>query len=90
MRIKCPYCGERDLGEFTYLGAADPKRPDPGSADAASAFVDYVYLRENPAGPNAEFWYHGGGCRSWLRVVRDTCTHEIESVELAKPGEGKP
>ncbi|WP_040771876.1 sarcosine oxidase subunit delta, partial [Rhodopseudomonas sp. B29] len=20
MRIKCPYCGERDLSEFTYLG----------------------------------------------------------------------
>ncbi|RWF70767.1 MAG: sarcosine oxidase subunit delta, partial [Mesorhizobium sp.] len=20
MRIVCPFCGERDLGEFTYLG----------------------------------------------------------------------
>ena len=37
----------------------------------------------------AELWYHGGGCRSWLRVVRDTRTHEIESVALAKPEGGR-
>ena len=67
MRIKCPYCGERDAAEFAYLGAADLKRPDPGAADAANAFYDYVYLRDNPAGPHAELWYHAGGCRSWLR-----------------------
>jgi methylglutamate dehydrogenase subunit B len=88
MRIKCPYCGERDLGEFTYLGATDLKRPDPSSAGAPAAFFDYVYMRKNPAGPLAELWYHGGGCRSWLRVVRDTCNHEIEVVELAKPEGG--
>ena len=29
MRIKCPYCGERDADEFGYLGAAGLKRPDP-------------------------------------------------------------
>ena len=35
MRIKCPYCGERDASEFAYLGAADPKRPDPEGKGAA-------------------------------------------------------
>lgn len=89
MRIKCPYCGERDLSEFTYLGAADPKRPDPAAASAEDAFFEYVYIRENLAGPLAELWYHGGGCRSWLRVVRDTRNHEIESVALAKPEGGR-
>ena len=84
MRIKCPYCGERDLGEFAYLGAADLKRPDPASAEAQAAFFDNAYLRDNPAGPMAELWYHTGGCRSWLRVVRDTRNHEIQSVALAK------
>jgi len=84
MRIKCPYCGERDASEFTYLGAADLKRPDPASADAESAFFDYAYIRDNQAGPMAELWYHGGGCRSWLRVVRDTRTHDIQSVAMAK------
>jgi methylglutamate dehydrogenase subunit B len=83
MRIKCPYCGERDLGEFTYLGAADLKRPDPNAPDADQAFFEYAYLRDNPAGPFAEYWFHGGGCRSWLRVVRDTRTHIISEVKLA-------
>lgn len=86
MRIRCPYCGERDAQEFTYLGA-DLKRPDPSAPDAPDAFFDYVYMRENPAGPLAELWYHTGGCRSWVRVVRDTRNHEIASVVLAKPSE---
>ena len=86
MRITCPYCGERDLQEFTYLGA-DIKRPDPNAPNAENAFFDYVYMRENPAGPFAELWYHSGGCRSWLRVLRDTRTHEISSTALAKASE---
>jgi methylglutamate dehydrogenase subunit B len=85
MRIKCPYCGERDLAEFVYLGAADLARPDPAAPDAPRAFYEYVYLRDNQAGPHAELWYHAGGCRSWLRVVRDTRNHAILSVEHA-PG----
>ncbi|TIW38046.1 MAG: sarcosine oxidase subunit delta, partial [Mesorhizobium sp.] len=24
MRIVCPFCGERELGEFSYLGDAKP------------------------------------------------------------------
>jgi len=87
MRIKCPYCGERDAAEFAYLGAADLTRPDPAAPDAAGTFYEYVYIRDNPAGPNAELWYHAGGCRSWLRVVRDTRTNMISSCEFAK-GEG--
>lgn len=83
MRIKCPYCGERDSGEFTYRGAADLKRPDPQAANAQQAFFEYVYVRDNPAGPHAELWYHGGGCRAWLRVERDTRTHEILSTAYA-------
>ena len=85
MRIKCPYCGERDVSEFTYLGAADPTRPDTAAEGAAEAFYEYVYLRDNPAGPLAEYWYHGAGCRSWLRVTRDTRSHEILSVALTAP-----
>ena len=85
MRIKCPYCGERDVSEFVYLGAADLKRPDAAADGAEQAFYEYVYLRENPAGPNAELWYHNAGCHSWLRVVRDTRTHIIHSVAYATP-----
>lgn len=84
MRIKCPYCGERGSEEFTFRGPA-LARPDASAHDAAALFCDYVYLRENPAGRNAELWYHARGCRSWLIVERDTRTHEIGAVQLAKP-----
>jgi sarcosine oxidase subunit delta len=85
MRIECPYCGERDLSEYQYLGAADPQRPDPAAADVAQRYFEAVYLRDNPAGPHRELWYHTQGCRSWLHVMRDTLTHEILSVEFADP-----
>ena len=45
---------------------------------------DYVYLRSNPAGAHRELWYHEQGDRSWLVVTRNTVTHEILSVELAR------
>ena len=94
MRIACPFCGERESGEFTYLGDAKPKRPamiardtttDPAAEEAA--FYDYVYLRDNVAGQMSEYWYHGGGCRSWLVVERNTLSHEISAVRAA-PGAG--
>ena len=45
---------------------------------------DYVYLRDNPAGPIAEHWYHAQGCRTWIVVTRDTATHRIEGAVLAR------
>ena len=71
------------MGEFTYLGASDALRPDPETPDAERRFFEAVYLRDNPAGPHRELWYHGFGCRSWLRVTRDTRTHEILGVKYA-------
>ena len=83
MRIDCPYCGRRGADEFSYLGDASPVRPDDGGAEATASWVDYVYLRDNPAGPITEFWYHEAGCQSWLRVERDTRTHAVRGVRLA-------
>ena len=80
MRIQCPYCGSRDPGEFVYRGDAAPVRP---AQPDAGAFVDYVYLRDNIAGPIDEHWYHLHGCRQWLTVRRDTVTHAILSVTFA-------
>lgn len=81
MRINCPICGERDLREFYYLGAADYlNRPAEGDQEAMH---QYLHIRENPAGVTRELWHHEAGCSSWLVVERDTTTHEIHSVELA-------
>lgn len=80
MRITCPHCGPRDVQEFSYLGDANPQRPDGLEASEAAMF-DYVYQRDNPAGPHRELWYHGAGCHAWLVVTRDTRSHAIAAVE---------
>jgi len=84
MRICCPYCGDRDLHEFVYLGDASLKRPDPNAPDALEQFTAYVYQRDNTAGAHRDFWYHSAGCHAWLVVTRNTLTHEILAVESAK------
>jgi heterotetrameric sarcosine oxidase delta subunit len=84
MRIRCPFCGERDASEFTYAGAANGWRPDPVRVATPDQVFEAVYLRDNPAGPHEELWYHVFGCRSWLQVTRDTRTHEMTSVRLVK------
>ena len=48
------------------------------------AFYEYQYLRDNPAGLHEELWFHEQGDRSWLVVTRDTTTHEITQVRLAR------
>jgi sarcosine oxidase subunit delta len=86
MRIPCPFCGERESSEFTCLGDAPVARPNPEAPDALTHFVDAVYLRDNPAGIHDELWYHTSGCRGWLRVTRDTLTHEIRVAVFANRG----
>ena len=84
MIIHHPILGPRDAQEFVYLGdAALIDRPD-GMALGVEAFHDYAYNRDNPAGAHRELWYHEQGDRSWLVVTRNTVTHEILKVELAR------
>ena len=80
MLIPCPHCGPRIHEEFTYLGDATLRRPGVEGPDAAAAFVDYVYVRENPAGLHRELWFHAAGCHAWLVVERDTRTHAITAA----------
>ena len=88
MRICCPFCGARDVREFSYLGDASVRRPDPAASDGLDRFTEYVYARDNPAGPHREFWYHGSGCQAWLVVTRDTRNHQIAAAEPAAPTTG--
>jgi sarcosine oxidase subunit delta len=85
MIIDHPLLGPRDAAEFIYLGDASLiDRPDWQAQNAAERFHDYAYLRDNPAGAHRELWYHEQGDRSWLVVTRDTLSHEITRVELAR------
>jgi sarcosine oxidase subunit delta len=81
LRIRCPWCGERDETEFRYRGDASALRP---ASDAGlAAFGAFVYARDNPRGWHTEWWLHVGGCRTLLIVTRDTLSHEIRGVRAA-------
>ncbi len=75
LNIPCPYCGPRAQVEFTYGGDATLRRP--GAAAPESEWAEFVYTRANPCGVHEEWWHHAAGCRSWIRVRRDTLTHRI-------------
>ena len=77
MLIPCPYCGPRNVTEFTYGGDADVKRPADPAAVSDAEWMAYLYLRENPRGPHDELWQHSAGCRRWIRVTRNTLTHDV-------------
>ncbi|MEX6726105.1 sarcosine oxidase subunit delta [Parapedomonas caeni] len=82
MLIPCPHCGARLSEEFVCHGDATRQRPAYDASD--EAWTDYVYLRDNPAGAHREHWYHAAGCHAWLVVTRDTRTHQIIGVEVAR------
>ncbi len=63
------------MAEFTYGEDASLVRP---AEDAnQQEWHNYVYLRDNPRGSHEEYWHHVAGCRQWIKVKRDTLTHEI-------------
>lgn len=85
MIINHPVLGPRDASEFVNLGDASLiDRPNRKSGTAPREFYEYQYLRDNPAGQHRELWFHEQGDRSWLVVTRDTRSHEITKVELAR------
>jgi heterotetrameric sarcosine oxidase delta subunit len=84
--IPCPYCGPCAQIEFSYGSDASVVRPPVGEGqgvdeehDSVSAqqWLDHIYLRDNPRGPHLEWWQHSHGCRAWIKVRRDTATHEV-------------
>ncbi len=86
MRIRCPLCGERDSREFHVMGAAEwLARPAPDAG--LEAWDAYLHLRDNPAGPTRELWFHEAGCGAWLVVARDTVSHAVfEAVPAWEAG----
>jgi sarcosine oxidase subunit delta len=84
MLIACPHCGPRAHVEFAYERTLDAVLPlDAAPAEAAAI----LYQRENPRGVSLELWRHTFGCRSWLRLTRNTATHEIGEVIAWPPSD---
>jgi sarcosine oxidase, subunit delta len=78
LRLRCPYCGERDEPEFTFGGPGHRTRPASDVDDAT--WTEYLFARDNPAGLHFERWLHAYGCGRWFNVARNTLTHEILAV----------
>lgn len=75
--LSCPQCGRRDVYEFRW-GGEESRRPAPGAP--AEVWSSYLYLRDNEAGAQREWWYHRMGCRRWFLALRDTRTNEVQST----------
>ena len=77
LNIKCPYCGDRSQKEFAYGGDGTVVRPQLNQEVTDEKWDEFVYLRKSPRGKHIELWHHIAGCRQWIKVQRDTVTHEI-------------
>ncbi|MGI9334394.1 MAG: sarcosine oxidase subunit delta [Gammaproteobacteria bacterium] len=75
--IPCPHCGPRAHTEFAYGGDATVERPSDAKQVPLGEWLDHIYLRDNPRGPHTEWWHHVYGCRRWIKVYRDTLTHDV-------------
>jgi len=78
LQIPCPFCGPRDETEFLYRGDATAHRPNADSSP--EDFYQYVYVRANPRGWHLEWWQHAGGCRQFIKVLRDTLSHDVHAA----------
>ncbi len=78
--IQCPYCGERDLSEFSYGGEAHIARPKNSEKMSDAEWAEFVFMRSNPKGVFAERWNHAAGCRRWFNMLRNTATDDILAV----------
>ena len=81
MRLTCPWCGDRDLREFTYRGARE-LLSRPSSPEWNEDWHAYLHLRDNPAGAEQEIWCHTP-CGGWAVITRNRTTHEVEGAEPA-------
>jgi heterotetrameric sarcosine oxidase delta subunit len=81
MRLNCPNCGPRDRREFCWIGAQSLIARPPVGAPSAD-FVEWLHLRDNPAGPLAELWLHEAGCGALLQGQRDTVSHATAPLRL--------
>jgi sarcosine oxidase, subunit delta len=80
LRIRCPWCGERDEPEFRWGGEVPSVRPGPAERVTDQAWAEYLFFRENPKGWVRERWLHALGCRQWFILVRNTFTHDMRAT----------
>jgi heterotetrameric sarcosine oxidase delta subunit len=93
--LPCPYCGPRPAEEYAYFGEVTrrPRRSPDGSESAPPSLrelTDYIYFRDNVAGPQREWWQHRSGCGEWFLAERDTRTNEVLAVSVPETAKEEP
>ena len=80
--LPCPNCGPRDVNEFSYQGEVTVR---PSASPELRELTAYLYLRDNVAGVQREWWFHRDGCELWFQAERDTRTNEVLRTEIPVP-----
>jgi heterotetrameric sarcosine oxidase delta subunit len=70
--VRCPWCGERDVVEFSYGGQAGVAYPADPAEVSDQQWSQFLFVRDNPKGVWRERWVHTHGCRRWFELERDT------------------
>jgi sarcosine oxidase subunit delta len=70
--VRCPWCGERDVVEFSYGGQAQIAYPADPIATSDQEWSQFLFVRDNPKGLFHERWVHTHGCRRWFELERNT------------------
>lgn len=74
--LACPNCGLRNTQEFRFGGEYNP-RPKTPLDTTDTAWTDFIFMRDNKAGVQREWWYHRAGCGLWFLAERHTKTNEV-------------
>ena len=84
LHIKSPHCGLRSHNEYSYGGDDSGKKPELNKEITDEECDNLVYNRKIIRGKHLELWQHLFGCRQWIKVERDTATHEIFNTYKAE------
>lgn len=87
--IHCPYCAAaRPELEFAYAGEAHIARPRHPSRVGDAEWRDFLYIRGNARGVQAERWRHVNGCGRFFNALRDTVSDKF--LATYRTGEPRP
>ncbi len=82
--LHCPNCGPRNVSEFRFGGETNVRPPADAMLSDAE-WSDYLYMRENRAGVQREWWYHRAGCGLWFLAERHTQTNQVLRTFMWEP-----
>ena len=72
----CPFCGDRDEGEFFYAGEFGKVRPSTDGEVSTEEWTAYLHETRNDKGTVREVWMHLP-CSEFFAMERDSATMAV-------------